>query len=150
MAENETNPLRTRAHYNHWTTVTIRYCDQDPVGHINNAAFAAFFEQARVALVYPLLKRYGGPNFELVIARLVIDYLKELHFPGSVEIGTRIGRVGTKSFVLQHAVFQAGEELCAATAECTMVYFDISRRQSTLPPPEVRKALEEFVEHQPR
>lgn len=150
MAENEVNLLRTRAHYNHWTTVTIRYCDQDPVGHINNTAFAAFLEQARVALVYPLLKSYGGPNLELVIVRLVIDFLKELHFPGSVDVGTRIGRLGTKSFVLQHAIFQTGEEHCAATAECTMVFFDVARRASTLPPPEVRTALEKFIREQPQ
>ena len=142
-------PPRVRAQYNHWTTVSIRYCDQDPVGHINNAAMAAFLEQARVNLVYPLLKRFGGPHFELVIARLVIDYLNELHFPGNVEVGTRVARLGSKSFTLHHGVFMAGEETCAATAECVMVFFDVSKRASTLPPPELRAALEDFMRQQP-
>lgn len=142
-------PPRVRAQYNHWTTVSIRYCDQDPVGHINNAAMAAFLEQARVNLVYPLLKRFGGPHFELVIARLVIDYLNELHFPGNVEVGTRIARLGAKSFTLHHALFMAGEDICAATAECIMVFFDVTTRSSTLPPPELRAALEECTQGQP-
>src|SRR5690606_38661784 len=149
MPENSEHARRRRADYNHWTTVTIRYCDQDPIGHINNAAMAAFLEQARVALVYPLLKRFGGPDLELVIVRLVIDYLSELHFPGSVDVGTRIARLGTKSFKLQHGVFMAGDETCAALAECTMVFFDVRNRASTLPPAEVRAALEDFMQRQP-
>jgi acyl-CoA thioester hydrolase len=144
-----TPPPRSRDRYSHWTTVTIRYCDQDPLGHINNAAMAAFLEQARVALVYPLLKQYGGAHLELVIARLVIEYVNELSFPGSVEVGTRIARLGGKSFVLHHAVFKAGEEPCVATAECFMVYFDLRHRASVLPPSEVRAALEEFTRTQP-
>lgn len=142
-------PPRTRAHYDHWTSVTVRYCDQDPIGHINNAAMAAYLEQARVSLVYPLLRSKGGPHFELVIARLVIDYLRELHFPGIVEIGTRIARLGAKSFTLHHAVFMAGEEACAATSECIMVFFDATKRESALPPPGVRAALEELMQRQP-
>ena len=149
MPENSVHERRSRADYNHWTTVTIRYCDQDPIGHINNAALAAFLEQARGALVYPTLKRFGGPDLELVIARLVIDYLNELHFPGSVDVGTRIARLGTKSFKLQHGVFMAGDETCAALAECTMVFFDVRNRASVLPPPEVRAALEDFMRRQP-
>jgi len=151
MPDTDTHLRRTRAHYNHWTTVSIRYCDQDPIGHVNNAAMAAFIEQARVALVYPLLKNAGpaAAHIELVIARLVIDYLKELNFPGNVEIGSRIARIGGKSFILQHGVFKAGEEGCVATAECVMVFFDANERASILPPAEVRAALERLMREQP-
>ena len=147
--ETPATPPRTRASYHHWTTVSIRYCDQDPIGHINNTAMAAYIEQARVALLYPLLRDVAGPHYELVIARLVIEYLKELNFPGNVEIGTRIERIGSKSFLLHHGVFKAGDDACAGTAECTMVFFQTQQRQSVLPPKEVRAAMEDFVRNQP-
>ena len=151
MANDDLGARRERAHYHHWTTVSIRYCDQDPIGHVNNAAMAAFIEQARVALVYPLLEKFkpSGSQLELVIARLIIDYLKELTFPGNVEIGSRVARIGSKSFTLQHAVFKAGDDSCVATAECIMVFFDAARRESTLPPDAVREALEAFQRAQP-
>ncbi len=142
-------PPRIRASYHHWTTVSIRYCDQDPIGHINNTAMAAYIEQARVALLYPVLREVAGPHYELVIARLVIEYLKELSFPGNIEVGTRIARIGGKSFLLHHGVFKAGDEECAGTAECTMVFFETQQRQSVLPPKDVRQAMEEFVRAQP-
>lgn len=143
------NAIRGRARYAHWTTVSIRYCDQDPVGHVNNVAMAAFLEQARVALVYPLLKSLGGPHLQIVVARLVIDYLKELSFPGNVEIGSRIGHLGGKSFTIRHAVFKAGDEDCAATGESVVVFFDPAKRTSTRPPPPVREALEQIMREQP-
>ena len=147
--ESTATPPRTRAGYHYWTTVSIRYCDQDPIGHINNTAMAAYIEQARVAQLYPLLRDVAGPHYELVIARLVIEYLKELSFPGNVEVGTRIARIGSKSFVLHHGIFKADEDTCAGTAECIMVFFDTRRRQSILPPPEIRSVMEDFIRHQP-
>jgi acyl-CoA thioester hydrolase len=142
-------PPTGRHSYHHWTTVSIRYCDQDPIGHINNAAMAAYIEQARVALVYPMLEQFSDQRVELVIARLVINYLKELNFPGTVEIGTRIAKLGNKSFVLHHGVFKGGEEACAGTAECIMVFFDPMERASIVPSPGVRAALETFMRTQP-
>src|SRR5690606_34558036 len=96
-----------------------------------------------------LLREFGEPQHELVIARLVIDYISELHFPGNVEIGTRIVRIGSKSFTLQHGVFMAGENTCAAVAECVMVFFNAGKRESMVPPPRVRSELERIMEEQP-
>jgi acyl-CoA thioester hydrolase len=135
-------PPTTRGAFSHSTSVTIRFCDQDPLGHVNNAAMAAYFEQARVALIYPLIRAKGGPGLELVIARLVIDYLEELSYPGTVEIGSRVARLGTKSLTLAHGIFKDGGERCLATAECILVFFDVARRASVAPPPDLRQALE--------
>ena len=40
--------LTDPAGYRHWTTVTIRYRDLDPLGHINNSVYSEWFEAARV------------------------------------------------------------------------------------------------------
>ena len=42
--------LTDPAGYRHWTTITIRYRDLDPLGHINNAVYSEWFEAARVLL----------------------------------------------------------------------------------------------------
>lgn len=150
MSSRDMNALpRARARYGHWTRVSIRFCDQDPLGHVNNAAVATYVEQARVALIYPLMDKLGAAHLQLVIARLTIDYLRELGFPGIIEIGTRIGRLGAKSFTLQHGLFMEGEDECVATAECIMVFFDLGSRATALPPPELRAAMEAFVKAQP-
>ena len=65
----------------------IRFGDLDPQGHVNNAVFATYFETGRVVLLrdakYGL--RVAGGTF--VLARLEIEFRKELHWPGTIEIG---------------------------------------------------------------
>src|SRR5215831_6094977 len=50
-----------RAGYPHWTTVTLRYSDQDSMGHVNNVSYAAYVEAGRVAFehahMFPLLAK---------------------------------------------------------------------------------------------
>ena len=106
----------------------LRYGDTDRQGHVNNAVFATFMETGRVELIYnpqdPLLE----DGFSFVLAKLDIDYIAEVLWPGKVEIGTRVTRVGRSSVSMQQAVFQAAK-LCAS-AETVVVHFDQTTRKS--------------------
>lgn len=133
--------LKRRDTFQHWVSHTIRYNDQDPVGHVNNAAMATFLEQGRTSFIYPMMAEHGDERLELVLARVVIDYLKEIHFPGTVDIGSRVVRVGTKSFSLAHGVFKGGTDDCVTTGECVLVFFDKVARTSTTPPDALREQL---------
>lgn len=137
--------LTRRDSFQHWVTHTIRYNDQDPVGHVNNAAMATFLEQGRTTLIYPIMARYAGPELEIVLARLIIDYLRELNFPGTVDIATQIVRVGTKSLELAHGVFEGDSETCVATGSCILVFFDPVARTSTAPPADLRDHLVSLI-----
>ena len=93
------------------TTDKVRYNDTDRQGHVNNAVFATYMELARVEVLHHSdlgLREDGG---SLVLARLVIDFRAEIHFPGEVQIGTRVGRVGRSSIEFENAIFQHGQ-LC--------------------------------------
>ena len=101
---------------------TIRYGDTDRQGHVNNAVFTTLFETARVGLIYSARQPIADPDASFVIVRLVVEYKKEIHWPGTVEIGTRVTRVGTSSLGTEQALFQKG--VCVATAESVIVHFD--------------------------
>ena len=135
--------LIARDNFRVWTGLPIRYADLDTLGHVNNAAMAIYLEQARCDLIYPLLKTEGRSHLDIVLARITIDYLQELRYPGIVEVGGRVARLGTKSITLMHSVF-AGER-CVAMAEAVIVFFDLARRTSTEPPAEVRAALAKLM-----
>lgn len=132
--------LRDRSIYKRWVTIPIRFADQDPVGHVNNAAIAIYFEQARCELLLPLVAEHGRGKLDIVLARIEIDYLREIRYPGTVDVGIRISRLGTKSIRLESAVFADG--ICRATAVATIVVFDLATRGSAVPPPALRGALE--------
>ena len=137
--------LRARETFSNWTRISIRYSDLDPIGHVNNAVTPMFFEEARGSVVYPVLQADGRGDLDLVLVRTVIDYVKELTYPGAVDIGTRVHRVGTKSLHIVHGVFDAATGACAATGECILVIFDQKLRASVSPPDELRALLSALV-----
>jgi len=111
----------------HRTVETIRFGDLDRQNHINNAVFATYFESGRVIILCD--PEYGliVPGASFVLARLAIDFLGEMHWPGNVGIGTAIARVGNSSLGLDQALFVKGA--CVATAENTLVLVDNTTRK---------------------
>ena len=105
--------------YRKWTREIIRYGDLDPVGHVNNNAYGLFIENARTMLFMDAERQMKlgsnlGSECDWVLRKLDIDFLREIHYPGEVEVGIAITRIGTSSMVVNHAIFT--EDYCAATA----------------------------------
>jgi acyl-CoA thioester hydrolase len=117
-----------RSSYPLWTTDIIRYGDTDRQGHVNNAVFATFFESGRTRFFAERNPALRTPDTEFVIVRLEIDFRAELFFPGNVDIGTRVLKIGRSSFRLGQALFSG--ESCAATGECVMVVLDAESRKA--------------------
>jgi len=110
------------------TTDKLRYGDTDKLGHVNNAVFATFLETGRVDLLCDPTRPVNDAGTAFVLARLVVDFRAEAHWPGSVEIGTRILSIGRSSLTLQQAVFQDGT--CVASGETVLVQMDEATRKS--------------------
>jgi acyl-CoA thioester hydrolase len=108
---------------------TVRYGDTDRQGHVNNAVFATFLESGRVALLYDADRPLAEPGAAFVIARLTLDFLGEITWPGRIDIGTGVSRIGRSSVVLHQGLFQGG--VCMATGESVIVQVDQCRRRST-------------------
>ena len=135
--------LTDPAGYRHWTTITIRYRDLDPLGHINNSVYSEWFEAARVMLTRGLSA--AGPDWLLTaLARMTINFLAETTWPGEVQVGGRMLSVGNRSFRSAYGVFR--DDRCLATAECVSVWFDPRARSSVAPPAEVRQAMEDELQ----
>jgi len=76
----------------------IRFGDLDPQGHVNNTVFATYFETGRVMLLREPGNELGAPGVTTVLARLDISFLREMHWPGTVEIGTGTTQIGRSSY----------------------------------------------------
>ena len=131
--------LTSRATFKHFTPVTLRFSDQDSMGHVNNVAFAAFVEAARTMLIQGLLNQFNHPDLDFILARVVIDYKQELHYPGTVDVGARLINLGSKSLTSGYGVFL--DNTCIATAESVNVFYDMAMRKSVVPPEDVKVAV---------
>jgi acyl-CoA thioester hydrolase len=125
----------------------IRYADLDPQGHVNNAVIATYFETGRVAMFRLPDLGIGVPGVTFVLARTEINYLQELRWPGTVDVGTAVARFGRSSFTVDHAVFKDG--VCAATGSATMVAIDQASRRARPLPEELVVKLSQWKRQQP-
>ncbi len=121
-------PATERSSYRIWTLDKLRYNDTDRQGHVNNAVFATFCETGRVAFLYDKALALAAAGCEFVIARLIIDFRAELYFPGTVDIGTRVLRIGSSSFTVGQGIFK--DDLCVATAESVGVQMNQTTRRA--------------------
>jgi acyl-CoA thioester hydrolase len=120
----------------------IRYADTDRQGHVNNALFSTFLETGRTELLYanePL----HAENASFVIASLKLDLLSEIRWPGTVEIGSAITRVGNSSFSLFQGIYQKGK--LAAVAETVIVQMDDHTRKSAPLSSETKERLKQYL-----
>jgi acyl-CoA thioester hydrolase len=122
------------------TTNKLRYADTDRQGHVNNAVFSSLLEDARVELLYDPARPLAEPDGSFVIAKLSLDFLAELTWPGVAEVGTRIAKVGRSSITLEQAIFQQGRR--AALALTVIVHVGNTTKRSL---PLGRAALEAFA-----
>ena len=75
----------------------VRFRDVDAMGHVNNAVYSTYLEQARIGILGDL-----GP---FILARVEIDFRAPLQDGAEVEVRSRCSHVGTKSFELQHEIW---------------------------------------------
>jgi acyl-CoA thioester hydrolase len=121
-------PAPQLAHYPHRVTDIIRFGDLDPQGHVNQAVFLTYFESGRVAMFRNQDLGIGVPGLTYVLVRMEVDYMKELHWPGSIEICTGVAEFGRSSFKAVQAIFRDG--VCAAMGRATLVCLDLKTRKA--------------------
>ena len=136
-----TADITSRACYPVWTSDSVRYRDLDPNAHVNHTAIAVYFEDGRVRLRHEFLRRLGDEILSgFVLAKLTLQFRREVRFPGDVEIGTGVSRLGTTSYTLTQGLFQDGE--CMANAEVVTVLISKETGRPTPLTAEIREVLE--------
>ena len=68
--------LTIRDSFSHWTPVTIRFSDQDPLGHVNNVSITAYVEACRTMLINKFLLREQYPDLDYVLVGKAFVSLK--------------------------------------------------------------------------
>ena len=125
--------LADRARYMVWSKDILRLSDLDHQRHVNNAVHPQLFTNGRYALIRGRLRQLVDASDAFALVKITIEYMNEMHYPGDVEVGTLVRRIGKSSVTYGQAIFNNGK--CAAVAESVMVMLDgKTRRPKALPP----------------
>ncbi|MEO7411542.1 MAG: thioesterase family protein [Sphingomicrobium sp.] len=134
-----------RESYRHFTTITTRWSDNDAYGHVNNTIYYQWFDSAVNALLVGsgLLDIANGDPIGLVV-ETGCTYFTPLRFPGNVEVGIAVDRLGGSSVTYRIGVFAAGAAEPAAQGHFIHVYVGRQSRRPVPLPDEWRSKLQEF------
>ena len=121
----------------------ITFRDLDAFGHVNNAVYLTYIENARIAYMREILGIESLDELLVIVAKVNIDFRSRASLGETLEIGSRVSRIGTKSFDLDHELRGPDGRLVAA-ASTTLVTFDY-RGDTTMPVPDLwRERIEAY------
>ncbi len=138
------NPFMPEFRFYH--PIEVRYGDLDPQGHVNNAKFMTYMEQARVHYIKSLglwdASSFLDTGFILAEAR--VTFLAPIRFTHQVRVGVRVSRLGNKSLDMQYRLEEAQTRQELATGSSVQVAYDY-RQSKTIPLSDSwRLAIREF------
>ena len=107
--------------------IETRWRDLDAFGHVNNAVFLSYVEDARILF----FKRWNINYKErsLIVASAKIDYIRQVSHPSELIIGQRISRIGNKSFDIQSVIFLKEDMLPVCESTVISVAFDFTQNK---------------------
>jgi acyl-CoA thioester hydrolase len=122
--------------------IEIRFTDVDSQNHVNHTAIVAWIAHARVKLIDEKVNQYDNKNLELdyVLANMEINFHKEVFYPGTIEVSSRVLNVGNKSLTTEFFVYSDDDDL-VAEAQCINVFFRTSDKKSVIIPDKLKDLL---------
>lgn len=106
-----------------------RFSETDALGHINNTVIPVWFESAREPVFQIFNPDQNLQNWNLIIAKIEVNYLAQIGYHNEIEVKTHISKIGGASFNVLQEVYQDDKRV--AWGECVMVKFDYQNNASS-------------------
>ena len=133
--------------YKYKTPITIRFSDIDAVGHVNNATYLTYFEEARLKYWREAIE-WDISKSGVIVGRSEVNYLKPITLRDEIFCYVRTTRIGNSSFDIMHVLVKLtehGEEICT-TGKTVCISYDYRANKSVSIPHAERTRLIEFDE----
>lgn len=114
--------------FRHRTTLGVRFRDIDAFGHVNNAVFFSYVEQARIRYLLDVLATDEPfDRLPLILARVELDFRAPIFFGDDVIVETRVDRIGRSSIAMTHRITAGTGERLVADVDTVLVTYDYKR-----------------------
>ena len=127
--------------------VHVRWDDLDAFGHINNAKYLTYVQEARADFTWFARQASGKTPllFDMVVARAEVDYIEPI-YDGGMEIDCQIWitRIGNASFEMEYEIIHKG--VIRARVKTTQVAVSVETKRSRPLSDEEREFLAEYLE----
>ncbi len=132
--------------FNFYHPIEVRYGDLDPQGHLNNAKYLTYMEQARIAYIRHLGLWSGGDfmTIGVILAEARVTFKAPIHWGQPVRVGVRFSRLGNKSFDVHYTIEDAETGIEYATGFTVQVAYDYQTGKTIPIPDHWREKITKF------
>lgn len=121
----------------------VRWGDLDAFGHVNNAAFLVYAQEARVHWLGSLGTQLRDDTCMPVVAAVNCNFRRQLGWPARIMVELSIHRIGNSSMTIGHRIADAKDGTCIyADGETVMVWIDPRSGHSIALPAAVRSMIQ--------
>ena len=115
----------------HVSRIRIRWSDMDEFGHVNNAVFFTYLETARIEWLHEIGCAPNTQGEGPVLVNASCSFLKQLRYPGEVEVRTLIGEIGRSSFMSYGEIRRVDDPtVLIGEGGAKVVWIDFQRQKS--------------------
>lgn len=114
----------------------VRFRDCDPLGHVNNAVYLTYLEQARFNLWRAQLDFRArsaddpGPRgVGFILARVEFDFRAQAKYGDELDVHVQLEGFGRTSFSYSYEIRDAATGTLVSTAKTVLVWFDYDAQQ---------------------
>ncbi len=132
--------------------LNVRFRDCDPLGHVNNAVYLTYLEQARFTLWRAQMGFVARPAAEggrrgegMILARAEIDFRAQARYGDELEVQVSLASFGRSSFAYEYQVVRLPAGDVMATARTVQVWFDYDRERAVPLTDEMKRQLAEPI-----
>jgi acyl-CoA thioester hydrolase len=133
--------------YHFYHPVEVRYGDLDPQGHVNNAKFLTYFEQARIEYWIQIgifTKDQTFMELGIILADVHLTYREPVYFGQSIKVGVRVTKLGNKSMTWEQNLVDAAVDKELARGELVIVAYDYKAGKTIAIPHNWREKIVAF------
>lgn len=128
----------------HVMRMPIRWGDMDAMGHVNNTVYFRYIEQARVQWLAETGFFASDTQQGPVVVNAHCTFLKQLKYPGEIEIRSFVGAIGRSSFETMQEIRRVDQpDVLSAEGGAKVVWVDYAAEKSTPLPEALRRLLTE-------
>jgi acyl-CoA thioester hydrolase len=126
--------------------VSVLWSDLDAYGHVNNAVFFRWFEQARMSYLEQcgMLQTYERNRIGAILHSTSCRFRAPVFHPDEIEIGTRVTEVGADRFTMAYTARATGRDEVVGEGTAVVVCFDYAQGQKAPLPASVRGRIHEM------
>ncbi len=131
----------------HISSIEIRFSDIDKFGHVNNAKYLTYLEQARISYFDHVISEDNSwEKTGIILAKAEIEFIKPIFFKDKIEIEIAVSSFGNKSFEMSYRILKKEKDsiFLMAKAKTILVCYSYELNQTILIPEEWMKNVKSF------